>query len=94
MQVTLRHDASRIIQYLLQSGSGAQRQAIVAELVTKAVEISKTPYGHFSILKAITYCTDPVDRKKLLACLSGHFVAVGSNVIGARTVGKLLRGEL
>lgn len=88
VEITLRHDASRVIQYLVQHSSPAQRQKIVAELVTKAVEICKTPYGHFAVLKAITYCTDPVDRKKLLSCLNGHFVAVGSNVVGARTVGN------
>jgi pumilio homology domain family member 6 len=89
VEITLRHDASRVIQYLLQFGDAAQRQKVLSELITKAVEICKTPYGHFTVLKAIAYCTDAGDRKKLATCLSGHFVAVGCNAIGARTVGKI-----
>lgn len=91
VEITLRHDASRIIQYLLQHGNSTQKQLIISELVLKAVEISKTPYGHFAILKAINYCTDASDRKKLLHCMAGHFVAVGTNVIGARTVESVLQ---
>ena len=89
LEITLRHDASRVIQYLLQYGNAKQRQQIVSELVQKASEICKTPYGHFAFLKAITYCTDATDRKKLCSSLAGHFVALGVNIIGARTVGKL-----
>lgn len=90
VEITLRHDASRVIQYLLQFSTPTQRLAILAELIVKAVEICKTPYGHFTVLKAISYCTNMADRKKLVSCLSGHFVAVGCNVIGARTVGTCL----
>ena len=90
LEITLRHDASRVIQYLLQHGTAQQRQQVVSELVQKASEICKTPYGHFAFLKAITYCTDFADRKKLCSSLAGHFVALGGNVIGARTVGKTI----
>jgi pumilio family protein 6 len=90
VEITLRHDASRVIQYLLQFGNQAQQHAVLTELVVKAVEICKTPYGHFVVLKAVSYCTDNADRKKLMHCLAGHFVAIGGNVIGARTVGKCI----
>jgi pumilio homology domain family member 6 len=85
-QVTLRHDASRMTQCLLQFGNATQRQAVLTELLEKAVEISKTPYGHFAILKAISYCTGADDQKRICASLKGHFVTLGTNVIGARTV--------
>ena len=88
LEITLRHDASRVIQYLLQHGNVQQRQQIISELVHKASEICKTPYGHFAFLKAISYCTESADRKKLCSSLAGHFVALGGNIIGARTVGK------
>eukprot|EP00605_Chrysophyceae_sp_TOSAG23-4_P000768 GSChrysophyteH1.ASY1.ANO1.857.1 assembled CDS len=85
-QVTLRHDASRMTQCLLQFGSTEQRQAILAELLEKSVEIAKTPYGHFAILKAISYCTSKDDQRRIAASLKGHFVTLGTNVVGARTV--------
>lgn len=42
------------------------------------------------MLKAITYCTTPVEQKQIIAGLTGHFVALGTNVIGARTVESLI----
>mgnify|MGYP005993380535 CR=1 FL=1 len=86
LQVTLRHDASRITQCLLQFGSAQQKQLVLQELLAKAVEIAKTPYGHFTILKAISYCVSAEDQKRIAQALRGHFVALGTNVIGARTV--------
>lgn len=51
LQVTLRHDASRIVESILQYGTEKQREKILHELVAKLVEIAKTPYGHFVVLK-------------------------------------------
>ena len=51
LQVTLRHDASRIVESILQYGTEKQREKILTELTSKLVEIAKTPYGHFVVLK-------------------------------------------
>lgn len=91
LAVTLRHDASRIVQSVLQFGTVEQKEVILNSLAQKASEIAKTPYGHFTILKAITYCTRPADQKKLAAALKGHFVSLGGNVIGSRTVESILQ---
>lgn len=91
LQVTLRHDASRIVQTILQFGNQDQKDIMLNELVAKGYEISKTPYGHFTILKAITYCTRPVDQKKIANAFKGHFVALGTNVIGSRTVESIMQ---
>lgn len=56
-----------------------------------SLQIAKTPYGHFVILKAITYCTTDADRMTICNALRGHFVALGTNVIGARTVESILQ---
>jgi len=90
-QVTLRHDASRAVQCLLQFGNADQRQKVLEELIPKVVEVAKTPYGHFTVLKAVTYCLDIADQKKIVSALSNHFVALGTNVIGARTVESVLQ---
>jgi pumilio family protein 6 len=91
LAVTLRHDASRIVQTVLQFGTVEQKEVILHSLCQKASEIAKTPYGHFTILKAITYCTRPADQRKLAAALKGHFVSLGGNVIGSRTVESVLQ---
>jgi pumilio family protein 6 len=77
LQVTLRHDASRIVQCLLQFGNEDQRGAILNELLKKSADISKTPYGHFTILKAISYCTKKEEQEAILKSLSGHFLSLG-----------------
>lgn len=54
-------------------------------------QIAKTPYGHFVVLKAITYCTEEAERTLINNSLRGHFVSLGTNVIGARTVETILQ---
>ena len=90
LQITLRHDVSRIIQSILQFGSPTLRSLILSEISGKILEICKTPYGHFTILKAISYCTNPEDQKIITTSLSGHFVSLGTNVIGSRIVESIL----
>ncbi|CAM9315175.1 unnamed protein product, partial [Ectocarpus fasciculatus] len=97
LAVTLRHDASRAVQSIIQFGTVAQRTKVLADIKDKLHEvcnatrlIAKTPYGHFVVLKAIIYCTTPAEQKQIISSLGGHFVAVGTNVIGARTVESLV----
>ena len=61
LQVTLRHDASRIVQCILQYGNSQQRKAVLKELAPRLYEVAKTPYGHFAVLKALTYCPEGYD---------------------------------
>jgi hypothetical protein len=42
-------------------------------------------------MKAITYCTSADEQKRIASALSGHFVSLGSHVIGARTVESILQ---
>jgi hypothetical protein len=63
---------------------------MLSEISAKVLELSKTPYGHFTILKAISYCTAAEDQKIVTKALLGHFVSLGTNVIGARIVESVL----
>jgi len=94
LDVTLRHDASRIVQSILQFGTEAQRLVVVTELCKKAADVSKAPYGHFAILKAISYCKSTEEQAMLIKALSGHFLSLGCNAIGARVVESLYASEL
>jgi pumilio family protein 6 len=91
IDISLRHDASRIIQTIIQYGNDSQREIILKELLPKFYEISKAPYGHFTILKLITYCGNKTEfMKKIISGLKNHFVTLGVHVIGARIVETIL----
>ena len=47
--------------------------------------------GHFTILKAIAYCVALNDQKLIATALQGHFVSLGTNLIGARIVESILQ---
>lgn len=91
VEITLRHDASRIIQTLIQFGNDNQRDVILTELLSKFYEIAKAPYGHFTILKMITYGNKSEFMKKISQGLKSHFVSLGCHAIGARTVETVLQ---
>ncbi|KAI8979604.1 armadillo-type protein [Mycotypha africana] len=54
--VIFKHDASRIIQTCLKKGNAEQRNQIVEELRGHYLELSKSMYGKFIVMKAIEYC--------------------------------------
>ncbi|KAI8349206.1 armadillo-type protein [Choanephora cucurbitarum] len=54
--VIFKHDASRIIQTCLKKGNAEQRNQIAEELRGRYVELSKSMYGKFIVMKAIEYC--------------------------------------
>ena len=47
--------------------------------------------GHFTVLKIIAYCNAVADQAVIANALSGHFVSIGTNVIGARIVESILQ---
>jgi len=91
LDITLRHDASRIIQCIIQYGNDIQREFVLKQVMSKFFDISKAPYGHFTVLKAIAYCNDSNTMKKISQALKGHFVSLGSHIIGARVVESILQ---
>jgi pumilio homology domain family member 6 len=91
VSISLRHDASRVIQSIIQFGTIEQRGKVLQELAPKLAELAKTPYGHFTGLKAITTCTEANEQRKIIAGLKSHFVSLGTNVIGARLVESILQ---
>lgn len=91
MDITLRHDASRIVQAIIQFGTVAQQDVILSEIQAKMGEVAKTPYGHFVVLKAMNYCNQKPQLKKISQALQGSFVSLGTHVIGARVVETILQ---
>lgn len=96
MSITLRHDASRIVQCLLQLGSESQRRDLITQLCEgtkqrdgrsmKIADIAKTPYGHFVVIKAISYGTTKEEQNMLVNGFQHHYVSLATNAIGARII--------
>ncbi|RUP51862.1 hypothetical protein BC936DRAFT_145038 [Jimgerdemannia flammicorona] len=61
--VIFKHDASRMIQTCLKKGNIKQRNVIAEELKGKYLELSKSMYGKFLVMKVLEHCPkyrDPV----------------------------------
>ena len=54
-QVALQHDASRVVQAAIQFGNESQRKVVIKELCEggNLVELAKSQYAHFVVLKMI-----------------------------------------
>jgi pumilio family protein 6 len=71
-QVALQHDASRVVQAAIQFSNDNQRQTIIRELCDAGniVELSKSQYSHFVVLKMIKYCAKDDDLIRLIVKVS------------------------
>ncbi len=67
-RVALQHDASRVVQAAIQFGNKDQRVEIMKELCDAGniVELAKSQYSHFVILKMIKYCKDEKSMNMLV----------------------------
>jgi len=56
-QVALQHDASRVVQAAVQYGNQSQKKIVINELCEGGhlVELAKSQYAHFVVLKMIKY---------------------------------------
>jgi pumilio family protein 6 len=89
-----KHDASRVVQAMIQFGTPEQRVAILNELKENIVDLSKQQYSHFIVLKLFKYCSAaPASRRVLLNSLKGNLVSLSTHAVAARVVEYAL-GEL
>ncbi|KAI9988739.1 hypothetical protein PInf_022274 [Phytophthora infestans] len=80
--VAAKHDASRVIQSLMQHGKPEHRSQIVLEMKEHLVEVCKMQYGCFLVQKMIRYGS-VADRAAIVKCLTGHVVQIGTHNIAA-----------
>ncbi|KAI9914165.1 hypothetical protein PsorP6_005652 [Peronosclerospora sorghi] len=83
--IAAKHDASRVIQSLLQHGKPEHRSQIVLEMKDHVVEVAKMQYGCFLVQKMIRYGSE-ADRAALVKCLTGHVVQLGTHHIAAQVL--------
>ena len=100
LDVTLRHDASRIVQSILQFGTHDQRQIVLNELCANNTknsntkqkkgasveDIAKSPYGHFVILKALQCCKNKDELSVLITHMRDRYISLGCHAISARVI--------
>lgn len=55
VEIIFKHDASRVVQACFKFGSEAQRTTILQELKGRLVELSKSTYGKFLVVKMLYY---------------------------------------
>jgi pumilio family protein 6 len=67
-RIALQHDASRVVQSAIQFGNKEQRVEILKELcdAKNIIELSKSQYSHFVVLKMIKYCRDDKSMNMLV----------------------------
>ncbi|CAI5743900.1 unnamed protein product [Peronospora destructor] len=83
--VAAKHDASRIIQSLMQHGKPEHRSQIVLEMKDHLIDLAKMQYGCFLVQKMISYGSR-ADRAAIVKCLTGHVVQVGTHNIAANVL--------
>jgi pumilio family protein 6 len=92
-QIALQHDASRVVQAAIQFGTPAERKTILEELCKDSgnlVELAKSQYAVFCVLKAIKYChTDAACVKMIVKALKGHMAKLAAHAVASRAVESL-----
>lgn len=74
-EISLQHDASRVVQAAVQFGSDAQRKELLLEIVKEQgalAELSKIQYAHFLALKFIKYCAKDRECVKMIVKVRGE----------------------
>ncbi len=75
-RVALQHDASRVVQAAIQFGNKEQRVEIMKELCDAGniVELAKSQYSHFVVLKMIKYCKDEKSMEMLVKVRKSKYI--------------------
>ncbi|GAX12303.1 pumilio homology domain family member 6 [Fistulifera solaris] len=90
-QIALQHDASRVVQAVFQFGSPEERASLLKELLedgTTFLELCKSQYAHFLVLKVIKYCHKE-HSEQILKAFRGHMSKLAVHAVGARVLESL-----
>ena len=105
-ELAMQHDASRVVQAAIQFGSVAERKQILKELCLQKeggnsgasssclVELSKSQYAHFVVLKVFKYCHQKKDDYCLpfiVGAFKGHMAKLAAHATASRVVEALFQ---
>lgn len=89
-KIALQHDGSRVIQAVVQFGTPAEKRTVVSELCATTgtiIEIAKSQYAHFCLLKVIKYCrNDEISVKNILKAFKGHMSKLAVHAVASKVV--------
>ncbi|KAJ1963446.1 Pumilio y domain member 6 [Dipsacomyces acuminosporus] len=68
--ITFKHDMSRIIQTCIKYGNDEQRDVIAQELMGSYLELSKSLYGRFILMRMLKHC--PKYRSEIIKAFYGN----------------------
>jgi pumilio family protein 6 len=88
-EIALQHDASRIVQAAIQFGTSKEQQTILQELHPHLVELSKSQYAHFTVLKLIKYCKDKESLEIIVKSFRGEIPKLAVHAVASRVIEAL-----
>ncbi|CAM9660120.1 unnamed protein product, partial [Sphacelaria rigidula] len=90
LAISMKHDASRVVQTAIQFGSQQERLSILAELESHLVELSQLTYAHFIVLRLFKESKGKDEQKRVAKAFKGQTVKLATHAIGARVIQSAL----
>lgn len=89
-ELVFRHDSTRVVQSIFKYATQKQRQEITNALQGKYVELAKSSYGKYLLVKMLHY-GNAATRKSILDELHGHFRKLMQHREGAYVIEDAFR---
>eukprot|EP01138_Halocafeteria_seosinensis_P008246 gb/GECG01008427.1/.p1 GENE.gb/GECG01008427.1/~~gb/GECG01008427.1/.p1 ORF type:complete len:651 (+),score=97.17 gb/GECG01008427.1/:1-1953(+) len=83
--VAMKHDASRVMQSVMQHGTDEQRHTLLKAIGSKFVPLAKSKYGHQLVQKCLRYGSKEL-KEKILREFRGNVVRLATHHLGALTL--------
>lgn len=89
-ELVFRHDSSRVVQTIFKYGSPSQRREITDALKGSYVDLARSSYGKYLLIKMLHYGTAAV-RAQILNEMHGHFRSLMRHKEGAYVIEDAFR---
>eukprot|EP00753_Platysulcus_tardus_P002452 PLAT11661.6.p1 GENE.PLAT11661.6~~PLAT11661.6.p1 ORF type:complete len:611 (-),score=278.93 PLAT11661.6:117-1856(-) len=86
--VVRRHDASRVVQTIVQYGTDEQRRAVFEELKEMLLALSQSQYSYFLVLKLLRY-GDAALQADVVKALQKRVLRLGTHMVGSSVIEHL-----
>ena len=83
--IAMKHDASRVMQSIMQHGADDQRNKVLEAIGSKFVPLAKSKYGHQLVAKCLRYGSKEL-KEKILKEFRGNVVRLATHHLGALTL--------
>ena len=88
-EASLKHDAARVVQSLIQWGDAKQRAKIAAELGPRMLELAKLPYARHVALCLLRHVKD--EDRVFFKSFEGGFAKLATHATGAKVAEAALK---